>query len=268
MVSLLSIVFMGISGIIAIGVPIATLIYFYKKFHISWQSVVVGALIFFVFSQILEKLLNVYVITINPYTMGWMKNPFVYAAYGAIAAGVFEEFGRYFGFRFLLQKYWKWKGGIAYGIGHGGMEAVLIGLLASVQSIVFALLINSGGFQQMIQATGGGQAAASLQAIQHQLLHTPSYLFLMSGLERVFAFALQLALSLIVLYGVRQGKMVFLLWAIFIHAAVDFLAVLAGKFNINVLVTEGFLCLVAILAVIFVVKSRKLFLNSDEHINQ
>ncbi|HET7657240.1 MAG TPA: YhfC family glutamic-type intramembrane protease, partial [Bacillales bacterium] len=111
MVQTLSIVFMAISDILAIGVPIAVLIYFYRKFHVSWKPILVGALIFFVFSQILEKLLHVYVLRINPETIALMKNHYILAIYGGLAAGVFEEFGRFFGFRYLLGKYREWKDG-------------------------------------------------------------------------------------------------------------------------------------------------------------
>lgn len=263
MVSSLSITFMVISGMMALGVPVAVLVYFYKKFRVSWKPILIGVLIFFVFSQVLEKLMHVYVLTINPQTMEWMKNPYAYAAYGGLAAGVFEEIGRFFGFRFMLQKYREWKDGIAYGIGHGGMEALLIGALAVIQSIVSAFLINSGAFYQMITAAGGGHATTALQTVKHQLLNTSPYTYLLSGLERVFAFALQLALSLLVLYGVRNRRIVFLVLAILVHAEVDFLAFLAGEFKINVFITEGFLFVVAILAVIFIVKAKGMFTEGE-----
>lgn len=259
MVSPLSISFLIVSEILALGIPIVVLIYFIRKYHISWKPILIGLLIFIVFSQVLEKLVHVYVLMINPQTMEWMENPFVFAAYGGLAAGIFEEVGRFVGFWFLLKKYREWKDGIAYGIGHGGIESLFVGGLAIGQSLIFAIMINAGVFEALVQSSGGGDAAAALTTIKEQLVGQPSVSFLMGGFERAFAFALQLALSVLVLYGVRRRSFTFLLYAILIHAVVDFLAVLAVKFNASVYVTEGLLSVVAILSVLFVVKSKRWF---------
>ncbi|HEX7065854.1 MAG TPA: YhfC family glutamic-type intramembrane protease [Bacillales bacterium] len=259
MVSSLSLIFMVISEFLALGVPIVALIYFIRKYRISWKPILIGLLIFIVFSQVLEKLLHVYVLVINPLTVEWMENPFVFAIYGGLAAGVFEEVGRFVGFRYLLKKYRDWKDGVGYGIGHGGIESLFVGGLAIGQSLIFSFMINADVFETMVQSSGGGDAAVALTTVKEQLIGQPSVYFLMGGLERVFAFALQLALSVLVLYGVRSRKLIYLLYAVLIHAAVDFLAVLAGKFGVSVYVTEGLLCVVAILSGVFIVKSKEWF---------
>lgn len=256
-----SFAFMAIKGVLALGVPLYCLFYFIRKYRISWKPILIGLLVFIVFSMILEGLLNQYVLGINLYTKAFFGNPYLYALYVGLAAGVFEEVGRYIGFRYLLKKYYDWKDGIAYGIGHGGIEAILIGALSSFSLIMNAYLVNSGTFDSLIQSENGS-TVESLQTAKDQLINTPAYTYLLSGLERVFAFSQQLGFSLMVLLGVRTRKIKFLLYAILAHAAVDFFSGLYQKFHFNIFITEGFLCVVAILAIIFIVKSKSLFQNT------
>ena len=61
--------------------------------------------------------------TIAPF----LENPYVFAIYGGLTAGIFEELGRFVAFFFLLKKYLDYKDGFAYGIGHGGIESILVG---------------------------------------------------------------------------------------------------------------------------------------------
>ncbi|MEW9676362.1 YhfC family intramembrane metalloprotease [Lentibacillus sp. L22] len=258
----LSIVFMVISGVLAIGVPVFCAIYFIRKYRISWKPILIGLLVFIVFSQILEKLLHQYVFGVNPYTQEWLTNPYLYALYGCLAAGIFEEVGRYIGFRYFLKNYRDWKDGIAYGIGHGGVEAFFIGGLASISLIINAYMVNSGTLDTLIQ-TNSGSVAEGLQAGKEQLVNTPAYVYLFTGLERIFAFTHHLGFSLLVLYGVKSQKMKYLLYAILAHAAVDFVATLYQKIHFNIFIVESFNCIVAILAVVFIVKSRSLFTNRE-----
>lgn len=258
MVSQTTIIFMIIQGILAVGVPIFCLIYFIRKYRISWKPILIGLLVFIVFSQILEPMLHQYVLQTNTVTKEWLSNPFIYALYGGLAAGIFEEGGRFLGFRYLLHKYRDWEDGIAYGIGHGGIEALLIGGFSVISLLATAFMINSGTMEQMIQETGGS-AAESLQAGKEQLLNTPAYEFILGGLERVFAFIAHLGFSLLVLYGIRNRRNIFLLYAILAHAVLDFLPALAQKLPINPFIVEGYVLIIAILALIFIVKPKAMF---------
>lgn len=82
---------MIIQLVLSVLVPIIVLVYFRKKYQISFKVIGVGILIFIGFSQILEKTLHMFVLG-NPVTHELLKNPFIYATYGGLAAGIFEEF--------------------------------------------------------------------------------------------------------------------------------------------------------------------------------
>lgn len=256
MVGTMTMVFIGLMIVLSVGVPVAALIYFKRKLHISWKPILIGALIFVVFSQILEKALHVYVLQINPQAAEWLSHPLIYAIYGGLAAGIFEEVGRFIGFRYLLKFYREWKDGIANGIGHGGIEAIFIGGLGALNFVTFTVLINSGSFEQLLQIQGD---TSSLLAIKDQLVNNPWTVFL-AGWERVFAFVFHLGMSIFVLYAVRSKKTIFLLYAIFIHAAYDFIAVLlTNVWHANLFAVEGYVFIIAVLSVIFIIKSKALF---------
>ena len=259
MVSNLSIAFMIFSVLLSLGFPFGLIIYMYRKKLFSFKAMGIGIIIFILFSQILESLLNRYVLLDNVGTSTLLNHqPWLYATYGAFAAGLFEEVGRYVAMRWVLVKERSWSDGISYGLGHGGMEALLIGVLGSVSSITLATMINTGKFQAMVNSTS---AKSTLLALKSNLIHLPPFMFALSGLERVFALTIQLALSLIVLYGVRHQKIRFLFLAILLHAVVDFLPGLSQAAKLNIWLVEAILLVFAIIAGVFVVKSKVWFHN-------
>lgn len=211
----------------------------------------------FCFSQILAKSLHLYLLNINPDTSKFFENLYAYALYGGLSAGVFEETGRYVAFYYLLKKYREWKDGIAYGIGHGGLEAILIGAVAGIQSIMISTSINSGAFNQLINASG--ENPSPLLGIKEHLVNSSSYLFLIGGYERVVVFVIQLALSILVCYAVRQKKIAFFIYAILLHTIINFIALMAQGLNWNIFIPEGILLAIAILSLILLNKSKHLF---------
>jgi len=123
-------------------------------------------------------------------------------------------------------------------------------------------MINSGAMVQIMQESSGNEAAV-LQSGIDQLTDSPAYVYILMGLERVFAFTIQLALSLLVLYGIRTRRKAFLVFAILAHAAVDFLPGLSQKLHFNQFLVEGYVLIMAVLALIFIVKSKNLFAKGE-----
>ncbi|ETT84684.1 YhfC family intramembrane metalloprotease [Bacillus mycoides] len=267
MVSQLSMVFMSLTTIVAILTPICCFVYFYKTTNLQWKPVLVGAIIFFLFSQILGKSLNSYILIINSKTADIFNNVYLYALYGGISAAFFEEIGRFIGFCFLLKKYTEWKDGIAYGIGHGGVEAILIGGFTGIQNLLLSGMINSGGFDYLVKKNTN--IPSDLLLIKEQLINTSSYIFLLGGIERISTFIIQILLSLLVLYGIKEKKLLLLFYAIIIHACIDFVMILFQRLGVNILLIEGLLLLIAIICWIVIKKFKLIFTcGSDDSINR
>ena len=64
--------------------------------------------------------------------------------------GVFEETGRLIAFKTVLRKRKNKETSISYGIGHGGVEVILILGLTYIQYIAYAVMLNTGTFGTVV----------------------------------------------------------------------------------------------------------------------
>ncbi len=257
MVGTASILAMFITTLICFGLPVGLVIYFYKKERIALVAVAVGVLVFLV-TQIFTRIPLLSFLSSFDWYRQMAANIFLIAFFLSLTAGLFEEIGRYFGFKLFLKKHLSWKNGIAYGIGHGGIEAIILVGFAYINNLVYSFLINSGQFAEVIAPQIGPEMAAYIQT---QLLDVPAYMFLVAGLERVFTIVVHIALSLVVLLAVTKGKTIYLLYAILLHAAVNLPAVLIPGLGYNILYAELYLLILAVIGCIFIRRSRKSFSN-------
>lgn len=244
-VSTLSIVFMAISAALSILVPIGAMILLGIKKRLNWKATLFGALLFFVFVMILENLMHVAVLGTDPTKSPIYNNPFLYMIYGGFAAGIFEETARLLGFKFLIKvsESESVDTGISYGLGHGGIEAILIGGLAAAGNLITSVMLNSGVLNSMT-GTMNSEELESFNGVAKALSTTPPDMFLISGIERVIALVLQVALSLFVFKAVTEKKWLYFIYAILMHAGVDMLAVLFQTNIIrNIYVTESLVLL-------------------------
>jgi uncharacterized membrane protein YhfC len=248
MISNATLASIGFQGLIAILFVVWLFLFMRKRERFSYRPVWVGAVIFFIFTQVLEKIMHLVVLQGQAEPHGILSNPVLFALYGALAAGLFEEVGRFVGFRLLLKRNRGRKDGIAYGLGHGGFEAIFIGVISSIQSLVFAVLINTGKFEQTLGAKIPSDMAATLK---NKMLNTSSLEFLLAGFERIPAIFIHIALSLIVLYAVRARKNLVVLYAILLHALVDLVPGLYQGYKgaFSMWITESIVLLFGIAAV-------------------
>lgn len=192
----------------------------------------------------------------------------VYCLILAMTAALFEVVAR-FGVAKILQKKINYEQGVAAGLGHGGIEAILIVGMTYINNLLYAIMINSGAFAQTIEAVAAtdttGMAEAQLLAIQASLVETPSYLFYLAGYERVLTVIFHTAMSLLVCYLVYKKKAVLGVGIAFVmHFLVDFIAPLINGLAtpyLGSVITEGtayviiysFLTVVAIASFVVIV---------------
>src|SRR5699024_5551368 len=125
----------------------------------------------------------------------------VYVPYAVLTAGVFEEAGRYIMMILVLKNYREWRDGLAFGIGHGGMESILILGLSNLTMIIYAMQINAGTFEQLLTNETVKQA---LIPIKEQLITASPLMTALGPIERICAIALHIALSILVLYAIKN----------------------------------------------------------------
>ena len=230
MVPVSSVVMMGVCAAIGIVAPFLLAVWLVKKFNVNPVTIVIGACVFIIFALGLESVLHQIVLK-GPAGPSIMGNTLYFALYGGLAAGIFEETGRFVAMKWLLRKRAsKALTGIAYGFGHGGVEMLVIFGVSMVSNLVIAIMVD-GGHQDLLLATVP-EEARDVALAQFAQIEAMTVGGLLIGLwERISAFVLQIGLSLIVWKAVRGGGRWILLFpvAILVHALVDALAVILSK---------------------------------------
>jgi uncharacterized membrane protein YhfC len=130
-VSVFSIICMAISAVISIGFPIVLFIIFYKKYNAKIIPMIMGIAGFILFALILER--SIHSIVFEKFTL--REKPLIYIIYGIFMAGIFEETARFISFKILKKKYTGVGTGLAYGLGHGGMEVILLVGLSMINKL-------------------------------------------------------------------------------------------------------------------------------------
>lgn len=234
--------------------PIFLWIYFTRKFTLSWKLVLAGALTF-IAAQVLHIPL---VFGMNSFlqTLPLLANAIILG----LLAGVFEETARYILFKFILKNTRSWKEGILVGLGHGGIEAVLLGVLAVIG---FVTMI---GYRSIDLSTVPSIPADQLELARQQVeayWSTPWYMALMGFVERIFAICLHVGLSVMVLYAVVYSKPIWFWLALLWHAFVDAVAVYVGQ-EVGILALEGIIAVFAIISLWIVLNMRNKFVHDTE----
>lgn len=130
---------------------------------------------------------------------------FLYAFSLAFTAGLFELAGR-FAVAKILQKKLTYKRSLAAGLGHGGIEAIILIGMTYVNNLVYIAMINSGTLFSVVAPGAAPEVQAQLDAVVASFLSTPSYIFLLAGFERLLTMMAHAAMSMLVCWGVKTGK--------------------------------------------------------------
>ena len=237
-VPVISIIFMAISCAICFLTPLALFIWLRLKKGAAIYPFFAGCAVMLLFAFILESGMHNLVLS-SPAGPVIRNNIWLYALYGGLMAGLFEETGRYLAFAFALKKYRaKNVNALMYGAGHGGFEAIVIVGLTMINNITWSYIINSGN-AAALTAPLSGDALAQAEAGIAALISTPSYQFLLGGIERILAITLHIALSVLVWFAVKwDGKLYLYPLAIALHFAVDAGSALLSGFGVNVVLIE------------------------------
>jgi uncharacterized membrane protein YhfC len=238
--------------LIMLGFPVVLWLLLRRRSGVTWGLIGAGA-VSFVASQVVHLPLN-WALGLLGGGRGVALWPMpLIALVAGLSAGVCEEMARYLVLRFWRQEARSWIQGVAFGAGHGGVEAGLLGLLAAVNFVAMVALRELGP-----SALGlSGEVLEQVQAQTEAYWSTPWYLPLLGGLERVSAIIIQIALSLLVLQSLTRDNVVWLLAAIGAHALVDGVAVSLVWLGWSALAVEGVVLVFALggLALILTLKS-------------
>ncbi len=235
-VGTMSFVWLIIGVVIGIAVPVLIAIIWKIKKKEPVSTILIGAATFFVFVLILEKpIQNVLAFPTamglpdNPVSVFLNANTLLLALVASLFPGVFEETGRFVAFKILLKKRRNRETAISYGIGYGGLEAILILGLTYIQYIAFAVMINAGTFQTVIDKVAS-QAPEQVSAVEDVARLIVRFSFADLGVnlvERVSAVLFHVGASILVFYACKSKKHLWLYpFAIILHTCLDFIVAL------------------------------------------
>ena len=233
------------------AVLIAAVWYARKKYKINFAVLGLGAVAFFASSQVLEKI--VHLLVLHPQKDGTVplmtENPLLYVIYGICMAALFEETARLVFFKWLEKKRaLEDSDALAYGLGHGGLELLYLGMGSLISLLIlFSLLESSNPDLANLLPKNTLETVQSLSGWQVYLL----------GVERVLALVMQIGLSFWVYQAVRQKNWIYLVAAYGLHALFDLAPSLSqvGWLS-NPLLVEG---LLAVEVIIFIYFTKTIF---------
>ena len=236
-----------ITTVVAFLLPICLAIFWKTKTNCYWLAFATGALCFMIFAYVLEGLVNVYLINVNETTSYFlMSSPLAYGVFGALMAGLFEETGRLFGFKLLLKNHKEKNVSVGYGIGHGGIECVLV---LGVNYLLYVFVILGGSL---------GDPASDAVVLQ-MINSTQTSIIPLAMFERIISIILHISLSIFVYKAANKTKSFYLYpVAILLHMISDVPAGLyqAGLIT-NVMLVELLIAIITIVIFIFAIKMYK-----------
>jgi uncharacterized membrane protein YhfC len=211
-----------------IAMPVGLAIYLTNRWKLGGRIWWIGAATFILsqvghipFNWAAGKILNqTGIVSWNPIAQLIFNAIFV-----GISAGIFEEGARYLVMRWWAKDTRSWRKGVLFGAGHGGAEAILLGVYVLYYFLQFASLRNTD-LSKLFPADQ--LALAKLQVQTYWSI--PWYLSLFGALERFLAIPFQIAMAVIVMQVFIRKNIGWLFLAIGFHALSDGSSVLFVKY--------------------------------------
>jgi uncharacterized membrane protein YhfC len=242
-----------------IVLPTVLAFYLVRKFKLSWRLVIAGALTF-IAAQVLHipvvygltALFDSGALPAIPEAWTTIFN----AVLLGLLAGIFEETARLILFKYRLKNVKTWAEGVLVGAGHGGVEAVLLGILGLTTVISMIAMRNA-------DLAAFGIPADQIELTRRQIEEfwsAPVYTAFLGLFERAFAISLHLSLSVMVLFSVVYRKPIWFWIALLWHAFVDALAVYLLPI-IGIVGVEGVVAACAVVSLIILFRLRSMFVD-------
>ncbi|MGI6070651.1 MAG: YhfC family glutamic-type intramembrane protease [Blautia sp.] len=183
----------GLLGLLlCIGIPAISGIYFACCKKGTLVTFFVGMLTFVITQLVLRlPILNLLSSRWDWFSLLPVSSPYLYAAILAFSAGIFEETGRLIGLKYIRRGKTDWMNGLAFGLGHGGIEAIWVASLGLLPALF-----------------NGTLSMAGIQGLA-------------IGLERLCAILFHMAMTMLVLHGIRCHSLWGWFLAVLIHGIFD-----------------------------------------------
>jgi uncharacterized membrane protein YhfC len=201
---------LALAGGICLAGPLLLAWWWRRRTGAPFSAFGAGALVFFVAQVVLRFPWQI------PLARRIQSHPelvFPFLVFSALTAGIFEETGRWLGYRYLLRERTP-RTGVMLGLGHGGLESMLLVGLPLIGLLVAWVLASRG-----IIAPGD-----ALESVRRQTSSLSFWNVQLAALERASSMAIHVGLSLVVLQVWLRGGLRWLFLAMALHFALNALA--------------------------------------------
>ena len=250
-VPVLSIVFMVVSLALAVALPVGAFLFFRFIKKADIMPFFIGCAVMILFAFVIEGAVN-YMFANSSAGAKVMESILLTAVYGGIMAGIFEETGRFIAFKTVMKKKRdNDANALMYGAGHGGIEALVILGATSVNNIIWSVIINTGSAGNLTSQLPGAVSGQVGEVIR-TLMSTPAFDFLLGGVERIMAMVLQISLSVLVWFAVKNRRKLYLYpVAVLIHFFVDAFTLYLSQNGMKIVYIEALLAVLTVAAALF-----------------
>jgi len=249
-----SLVFHLLNGVLMVAMPLTLAIILSHRWKSGWRIILIGALTFILsqvghipFNALMTWLLSKTAL-VNLSVQGAL---IFNAIFLGLSAGFFEELFRYGMFRWWLKDAHTWRKGILAGVGHGGVEAIILGGLALFSLIQLIAARN----MDLSTVYSGDTLRLAMEQVSAYWSAT-WYDSMLGAVERFFTIVVQISLAVIVVQCFIRKQKRWLWLAIGYHALIDSVAVFATS-KLNPYWVEGIVGLFGLisLGIIFILRS-------------
>jgi ABC-2 type transport system permease protein len=232
-----------LSIILMLLIPVVLAAWLRRRFPVPWLLFAVGMATFAAAQAVhipLNNLLSKWGILPQA---GAINQPAVWqtALVLGLTAALCEEFGRVIAYA-IMRRYRSFEAGVMMGLGHGGIEAMILGGMFTAATVSVLLPISNTGIQQLALPV---EQAVALQLQIDTLLASPWSAFL-PLIERLLAISIQVFLSVLVLKAFQRHNAWFVVLAITYHMLLDAALVILAQKGLSPWLIEGCLALLAL----------------------
>ena len=218
-----------LNGLLMIAMPVGLAIYLTRKFHLGWRLWWIGGFTF-ILSQVAHIPFNYLILNPRLAELGQSGLPeplplLIAALALGLSAGVFEEFARYGMYRWWAKDARSWGRGLLAGAGHGGVEAIILGVLV-LYAFMQLLALRSADLATVVPLDQLELAKAQVEAYWS----ANWYDSLLGAVERAFTIPFHIAASVLVLQVFIRKQIRWLWLAVAWHTIVDAGAVAAAPY--------------------------------------
>ncbi|MCP4359988.1 MAG: YhfC family intramembrane metalloprotease [Chloroflexi bacterium] len=262
----MTIIFFTISITLMILLPIFLAALLRRRYVVAWFLFCVG-MATFIGSQVYHIPFNNWLADIGVIGPVTADDPNLWrtAVILGLSAAISETLARVIGYAliFRYKKAEAFADGVMVGLGHGGIEAMLVGGVLTAASVTALLSL------QHIDLNTLDLTAEQMTAVTYQLetISSSPFIAFASLIERGAAMSLHVIVSVLVWMSFKRRNVIYLLAAVLFHALFDTLAVLLPQFTENIWLIEGVFVLLAGLGLLWLWRVWPSEVRPERHLN-